>query len=448
MIYLLLIIILFMAIEYYNLIDHNLISPSILLIIGYIIAVASAIMNIKEWGINLHTNTVILLIFGIFSFMVGCIFARIIKVRNNFKNNFGESSTNTKLRVLGSYKIAKYKLVLIIIIQVITLLLLQREVHRIASFGGYTAGTNMMTYFRQQSSYSNDSMAQINIFVKQLMNITQAAGFCFTFIFIRNVIVEKKIIKNLFLLIPSILFLLQGFLQGGRGQIIKLVVIILVSSYITYATIHGWKKNINSKFLRNGIVAIIIFFIVFYLSKELVGRVSDENFFEYITRYTGGSIQLLDMYMQGTKAYYNGIIGTETFPGLITSLTKLGILHISVMKTLEFRTTITGIYLGNIYTGLRRFYNDFGWSGVFMCQFLMGFILESIYRKIRCAKEYNSKWSLLVLIYSYLCSAAVQQAMEDVFYISMISVGFIIQIIILFVMFRFITQVKSCYRRS
>ena len=92
--------------------------------------------------------------------------------------------------------------------------------------------------------------------------------------------------------------------------------------------------------------------------------------FEYITEYIGGSIQLLDEYMnEDSLLIDNGRV--ETFPGIVQSLQKIGFMkNINAKKQLEFRHVINNMYLGNVYTSLRRVYNDYGYVGIILIQFM------------------------------------------------------------------------------
>lgn len=429
MIYFLLISVLFLGVASYFIFNKDILSPTILLIAGYMIAILSAIINIDEWGINLHLNTVSIILFGIFSFMIGEIIIRKIKI--NIRGNNEQK--------IKPYKIKNYKILIILVFQILTLILLYKEVLRIASISGDING-NIMTAFRQQITYSTDSVSRINSLVQQMMKINSSAGIIFLFIFVRNYIITRGIWNNIKYLFPVFLYLTQGFMQGGRGHLIKISVIVLVVGYITTNHLNKSKFKLSFKLFRNIIICVIAFFGIFYFSKELVGRQVEVNFLEYITRYSGGSIQLLDQYMQGPKISYDGIIGAETFPGLYGSMNKLGFTNISLIKSLEFRYTTTGIFLGNIYTGLRRFFNDFGWMGVFICQLIMSFVFNFMYKIVKISKCSKRRYNFMLLLYSYMLYCVPQQAMEDSFFISIISVGFIVEVIILMFMFWFITE--------
>ena len=155
-----------------------------------------------------------------------------------------------------------------------------------------------------------------------------------------------------------------------------------------------------------------------------------------MTSYFGGSFQLLDQYMNTQR---NTSLGVESFPGILQSMYKLGIYNDYIHKSLEFRTTPTGIYLGNIYTGLRRFYNDFGYIGLIGMQFLYGFIFEGVYTVIRKMRTLNTKKVLLITAYGTMLFAVVTQAMEDHFWID-IGLGYIIELAVFWICIKYILE--------
>ena len=193
----------------------------------------------------------------------------------------------------------------------------------------------------------------------------------------------------------------------------------------------GWNKHISGKMLKKALMIFVIGMIIFYYMKELVGRVSSLNFLEYVTQYVGGSIQLLDQYIKDTRES-NAIPFGETLTGLITGFRKLDLTTAVLMKQLEFRYTPTGVYLGNVYTALRRYYNDAGWIGVVIFPAILSFIMNAFYRKIRLYKNNSIKHIYKTIVYASLLYVVPFQAMEDSFYINKITIGYLIELLILY----------------
>ena len=109
------------------------------------------------------------------------------------------------------------------------------------------------------------------------------------------------------------------------------------------------------------------------------------------------------------------------------------------MKQKIFKIVTAIILL--IYTGLRRFYNDFGYIGVMGMQFLYGFLFRTIYTTIRNFRTLDSKKVWITITYSYVLFAVLTQAMEDHFWIDL-SLGFIIELLVVWMCTKLILEFR------
>ena len=107
-------------------------------------------------------------------------------------------------------------------------------------------------------------------------------------------------------------------------------------------------------------------------------------------------------------------------------------------KQLEFRYTPTGIYLGNVYTALRRYYNDAGWIGVVAFPAILSLIMNAFYRKVRLYKDNTIKHVYNTIVYASLLYVVPFQAMEDSFYINKVTIGYVMELAILYVCVLFV----------
>ena len=260
------------------------------------------------------------------------------------------------------------------------------------------------------------------------------------FVFMNNVFAsckKNRIIRNMEYLIPAFLFVAMSILKGNRVDIMQLAVMAVFLYYMFLHRKVGWNKHISGKMLRKLLAIFIVGITIFYYMKDLVGRVSSLNFFTYVTQYIGGSIQLLDQYVK-EPIQSNTVPLGETLTGLITGFRKLGLTTVTLRKQLEFRYTPTGIYLGNVYTALRRYYNDAGWIGVVVFPAILSFFMSAFYRKIRQYKDSSMKHIYNTIVYASLLYVVPFQAMEDSFYINKVTIGYVIELLILYLCLKFI----------
>lgn len=412
----------------YLICDRDMMSPDVLYLAGFILAVIAASMNISAWGIDLSIKTMMIILIGTLSFIGTGALYRIAHGRN----------LNHETVEIQHIQIARWKNIFVIAFGIVTILLYYKEAVRLSAYAdSYWKSFGVMVAYKRVISYGN---VALNPVVNQMTKVVYSFGYIYMYIFLNNIFAsqeKKRIIKNAEYLLPAFLFVAMSIIKGNRVDIMQLVV---MSVFLYYMFLHrkvGWNKHISGKMLKKAFLIFAIGMIMFYYMKELVGRVSSLNFLEYITQYIGGSIQLLDQYIKD-PVKSNDVPFGETLTGLITGLKKLGLTTATLRKQLEFRYTPTGVYLGNVYTALRRYYNDAGWIGVVLFPATLSFIMNAFYRKVRSYKNNSIKHIYKTVIYASLLYVVPFQAIEDTFYISKVTIGYLIEIIILYICLLFV----------
>ena len=277
----------------------------------------------------------------------------------------------------------------------------------------------------------------------QLRKFSKGSAYCFLFVAINNLTLvgfKEGFRKNFKYFVPLILYFLITLLQGGRLNFIAMALAIVFLTYYCFRKKYGWSQSKNYKFIIRLLLVFILFAICFYLLKDIVGRTSEDNFFDYVTRYFGGSIELLDQFLNSNYSF-DSAYRNETFPGFAATLYRLGIGDDIIHKSLEFRYSETGIVLGNIYTGLRRYYADFGIIGVVIIQIIFSLIFNYLYYRSKKATKFSPFNVTIIIVYAYSIFSVVTQAMEDHFFIDL-SGGYIIELLIVYITIYFILKVR------
>lgn len=417
---------LFLLIFSFLLLKKDLFSPSVLLQLGYLLAVIMCFMYSKKWGIVLRLDTLALILFGIIIFLVVELFVRTFLKKTRPKNS---------IRNFKIIHVERWKMMLILLFDFITVILLYREI--LGSFSG-TSWNDLMFNFKQNLSFGD---FEINFFITIFMKFNYAFSYIFIYIFVRNFCINKMKNKNFFNLLPILFGLFQALLTGSRMPIICFVVFAvicysIVKSISTYKT-----KSFSFKNLMILLIIFVVGMYLFYYTKEFVGRKSDLSIFEYLAMYIGGSIGNLNDYMSRAYVHHFSVF-YEIFPGLINSLHQFGIVSLGAEKGLEF-TVINGLAIGNVYTGLRRFYNIFGYFGVFFFQGVLAFIFSKWYMSLKNnVSKSDFRYGFSLIWFSSLIYAIPIQAMEDTFYINAISFGYVLELFILYICYFFILRIK------
>lgn len=431
MIYLLLIGILILLVISLLISNNDLMSPSFLLCAGYLVACVSCIMNIETWGVELHFNTVVLILIGIAAF----VFAQVA-----FLGTHRTVNTFKSIQTVSSIKVPNLWLILFCLLDVVVIVLAFLDVYRAAG-GLQNTFAEMMNMYRNELNYGEEAVA--STLVVQLRKFSKGSAYCFLFVAINNLTLvgfKEGFRKNFKYFIPLILYFLITLLQGGRLNFIAMALAIVFLTYYCFRKKYGWSQSKNFKFIIRLLLVFILFAICFYLLKDIVGRTSEDNFFDYVTRYFGGSIELLDQFLNSNYSFESAY-RNETFPGFAATLYRLGFGDEIVHKSLEFRYSETGILLGNIYTGLRRYYADFGIIGVVIIQIIFSLIFNYLYYRSKKATKFSPFNVTIIIVYAYSIFSVVTQAMEDHFFIDL-SVGYIIELLIVYITIYLILKVR------
>lgn len=427
MYFLLIVITLLLPISYY-IFKKDFASPTFLLYIGYFIAAVAATYNISTWKIKIQEELIFIFLVGWISFFFGELFTRELLYKEKGRGLLPGYSNE-----IETIKIEHIKVWLIILIDCIITYLLYKEVVRIAGISGTSSLGLMVNY---KNNLMENSMSGLVI---QVTKFTKGAAYVFLFVFINNVMAEDKvtmraIIQNFIYLFPGIIYCLQCLLRGGRYTVIAYIIALAFLSYFFAQYKYGWIYQIRIKTMIKMMGVIFGVFLAFWLLKEAVGRSSTATFVEYISQYIGGPYELFSLYLEDRPSPAN-----ETFAGLLTSFNKMGLTNVAVRSYHEFRFTSNNIMLGNVYTGFRTYYNDYGIIGVGLLSFLLSMIFNVAYHKLRYCDIYNRKF--LMILYSSLLYCVVFNFFVDYFY-ARLSIGYFIEVLIMYLIYLFVFKTK------
>lgn len=215
------------------------------------------------------------------------------------------------------------------------------------------------------------------------MNFSFYAGFVFLYVFINNVIASGSVRKNFYILYPTIAFCIESLFTGARGYIMYYVFAAIIYIYVLQQRKIGWKTKMSNIFLRKLIIIMVFVAILFALSATLLGRDSGDSMFIVISRYLAGGIALLNDYFD-KGATHSEVFGGATFSQLYSYIySRIGKINPALdYQQFEFRT-YNGNNWGNVYTPLRRYYQDFGLIGVVIFPILFAIFFGFLYTYIK-----------------------------------------------------------------
>lgn len=417
---------------------RDLLEPSVIVCISYIISILSAAVNIKTWRINLHNNTFWIITVGTVIFVsINTIIKYIMGLKYNKKYIIKQD-----LKVIN---IQYFKIVLVAMFQIIVALFYAKSVRSLAvQYGSFNDFSSMMTVYRMNTSYGVNIgvSATINQFVK----LSNVCAFVFLYVFINNILEKSKKKRNLLNIIPVVIYSIQVILTGGRFNLLVLVCSSVIIYNVLWHRKNGWNRQLGIKFLFKAIIILIIIFVGFYFLKTFVGRTAKVDFITYITSYVGGSIQLFDIYLKDPISK-SSIWGKETFYAINDFLRKIGLLNINAyIIHLEFRSS-NGVMIGNVYTAYRRYIQDFGIVGMIILQSIFALVYSIFYEKIKI-KLTKKKLDYSLLVYAAISYPLFMHSINDYFFSVILSINYLTIIILLKFVSWFIIDVKVSSKNS
>lgn len=386
--------ILILAINFY-LTNRDVMAPSVMMSIMFVISTMFACFNIEAWKINFSFKTFVIIITGILCFSITEVVFRLFinkKHRGNGYQNT-EIKMNDNILVAMPGRLFNYSLVLI---NIVILIWYYKEIQRLT---GYSSGFSALLHNFRMLNTSDSSTQGISTILNQFLKLLKAEAFVYLYVVLGFVIQKKNHQRILSALLVLFTSTFSFVLSGGRGGLLQLLCAAIVFYYILWNQEYHWQRNLSLKFIKNGLLLLLVGIPVFYYSTFWIGRVIKMNMAEYISLYIGGGIALFDKYIK-YPTNPPSVFGQESLVSVNNFVNRFSGAR-SYGYHLESRKLSAYVY-GNVYTFFRKPFHDFGYVGMLVFTMCIALLFSYIYyRKIkgnpRAAK--TEKW---VLIYGYL----------------------------------------------
>lgn len=418
----------------------NIMNPGNVICVSFLFSILCAMMNIEKWAIDISLKTYLYIMIGLLSYIIpGIIIYSFFGDKDSYSRykkitclNYFTKELNIDIYQPNSkLKIDKKIIFIIAIFDVFTLLLFLLDIIRISGVGNLT-----QVMYAYRHARGNRS---VSIITNQCLRILVAFSYVSLYAFIYNVYYRKNGIKrNLIFLIPVVFHLIKAFLSSGRYEF--LILFIYSISVVTF--LYYYKYQIHFTLKRETIIILLIslslLVFLFYEIRSLMGRDTyNEDIITYFTAYFGGSIQLLDQYLDTYNGPTSSVFGATTFGSVFKYIIKFLKVNIELGTTSEFRRSSTGILIGNVYTTFRNYLQDFGIVGLIFCP-IIGSIVWNFFYYFTLKK--GSHYSRIV--YSYLLYAQVLSSYSEQFFTVYLSIDIIMITIMIYVAYLFLSRIK------
>lgn len=433
--------------------NRDILAPSVIMCVMFIISTIFALLNINIWNsINYELETVIIIVSGIFVFFVTENISKFVFI--NYRGRKNEVFKGIQPQIKSIY-VPKYYLVLLLLFNVFVILWYYLEIKRIMTTLGYR-GQNIFAayrsmYTRLNVAFESNNVKMVNTLLSQFMKMTKGAGFiCLYFLIIQIVIEKKKIFlvfkRNFLLVINILLSVCPSLMLAGRNDLIQLCSASLVYYYIVWHRYNGWFRNISWKYVKWGIVIILVGIPSFYGMLFLMGRKTTKSMLEYASIYLGSSIALFNDFLS-KPVKEPKVFGEETLLGIHQTLYRLGIPTYVKNRHLEFRH-LNSSFSSNIYSFFRRPIHDFGIGGMLIFTVCVSLLFSWLYYG-RIKNVYNAKnLDFRIITYGYLFYWIIYASIDQRS-ISMLSMTTVVTFLVIYIELEIVTKLRfTIYKKK
>ena len=376
----------------------DLFAPPTIVCLVLLFGAICTFYNEKRWDLDFSSESACVIIFGIIAFIIGGIIAVLLY-------SAWHHSTGRETKIVSGAKqvrIEDYKIWLVVLFELVTIIALYRQLRLFA--GNELSWSEVVHEYRDQMNLEPEEVTmRLPFLLSQSLSLWFALSFFFTYVFANNCALN---VKNPWLsAIPVLLYLIMSFMQGYRGDLIRIWVAFLVCYYTDQKRAVGWKKTRETKKLFWIIgITILAIGVAFVLLRSSVGRTDGSKEWDplyYVTFYAGSPMAAFDLFVK-RHAPRPTIWAKETFYYLNQSLGAwLNKPELRYSFPKEFRVSPNGTWLGNVYTAFRAPYNDFGFSGMLFFSLIIGLFFTLLYCRLRMQQGKRSI-DLYLLAYSYI----------------------------------------------
>ena len=328
----------------------------------------------------------------------------------------------------------------------ITVVLYFRETRSIVANSAYANSAYGQAYsFLMQVSWARRlEGANVAYYVQQMFTCSEAIALTFAFILVYNKVVTNNRRVNYVMLVTIILFLVASILTSGRARMLSFFLYIASLWILLSIKKRKWKSNSNIRLVVRGISIVALAILVFWLAGFLTEKsLHYKNFADNFANYFSSGTFAFNEYVNNPSKFSDSstFFGIHTLSGVYSFLRTLGFDIPPSIVSLQFIKC--GDYTTNIYTALRRYYQDFGVIGLVLIMFLVGYI----YKRIIWSNKKDTSPLINIVLSSYFLFPLYYIAIEERIFMDVILMRSVYMVIYLTIIFHLMID-KPMKRRE
>ncbi len=414
MVYLLALTLIVITVLVYMIRNERIIAPSMLFMIPFSLSAFYLILNIDRWSVVLNLNTYLVIVGGCISFLVGTSVGK-LSFRTRRVKDTGLLNFCRKEKDINSLVFLVF-----LFVEVIILYLCLRGIRNVVHRYGFYGSLSFEIYrYRNLGIYTTESVS-LGRYLDWAYSFNLAAGYIWAYIFAYRFANKKRI--SLILIACILVSLVTGFIKGGRQASVQMII-----SGLLYYMFFFLRKSSRARLPVKKILKIIILVAVIAVSFQslgkVLGRTVQADFDQYIAVYLSGCIRNLNEWLKESHPLPD-IFGKMTFANLYPYLgRKFSRPEWIYALDLPYLSA-NGLNSGNIYTTFYAYIYDFGYIGVAILPFIIGFISQHAYKRAIKRKSFSEMdIDIPLLFYGFVSYLLAFSFFSNKFYEALVSIS-------------------------
>ena len=410
--------------------EYDMIHPFTIVASVMTISTTVAMLGVPRWNLYVSVDAAIVittavLVFGAVSFWV------------DGRTKKQDSYKSGSQLCMGSFFIKNKHLMLLIAIIFLFTWWQYTVIYDLAySINKNVTYANLITFARQGIVYGDFKYARWFAYGNVLLS---AILYSCLFVALTNIIyngqkipLKSRIQQNLKFFLPAILCIPSFFLSTGREQFLELFCFAMVCSTIIYQKCDQFTLHSKFQMIRFDVLLCSLFLLCFCVAGFIRESLSFDSLFTHLIAYIGSPIPEFSFFMDHHVFEETQYIGSSTLTGIYSNLNSLGLLHYKPPLFLEF-SFLHQDFGTNVYTMLRRYIVDYGYTGMYLIIAIMSIFYTAFYNYVR----FYTKKFWIIILYSSLITPLVLSMYDDRFLAFVLSTTTIYKMAAIYLVCRF-----------
>lgn len=379
----------------YLIFDKDLFAPPTIVALTFLFGCLCCFYNEKTWGLVFSVKSLGLISAGILSTMIG----GLIGVYLSSLPKVGVYSFAREKNEPQEIYINPFKTWAVLAFQTVTIALVFLHIRRVTGFSSWGLAVAKYKLITGLQADVNDSSVYMPFITRNMNEVSRLCAVVYAYIIGNNLVAARRKISLNWL--PVIVYTVLSFMQGGRSNLIRLWLVVLVTAYTIHKRSVGWINNKQTKkVIRRMSLSVIGIGALFAGARELVGRTVDSDPLYYVTFYAGSPIAVLN---QVWEAPINKpeIFGQRILFYLNQTTRVLFGFPERYSFYYNYMRSPNGSHIGNAPTAFRPAFVEFGPVGFFVFFVACGAFFTLLYCKCR-KKRGRGPFDFRLLIYAYI----------------------------------------------